>query len=312
MRILFVLFYALYLTNISFATTSKTYTPFSEKEILQEYNALQAPHIPNKSALAIQNFFAKFKIYEPWYIIPVYYSFNKMYSPRLQKIEFKSQISFRLELLDNIICDFCSFSFGYTQRIYLQTYNGIISSPLRDIDLSPQIGFAYKKPIYIKGNSYINWISIYYNHTSNGETNRILADDLRGEIVRSKALDRIVFETNYNNNNFNMRIRTYIIIGVFDGGKTNPDIGKYIGYGDVKFSYKYGKNLFELSANNILNNYFDSSYWKFKGQLELGYSYGITSQYALFVQYILGHGDSLYEYSLPVNRIGIGVRLRDF
>ena len=299
--------------NPSYNLKPKKPALYTKEEVEEEYRSIKPQPVSSSTALATQSFFARFKIHEPWYIFPAYYSFSKPYSYKLQRIDFKAQLSFRLELLDNVMCEFCSFSFDYTQKIYLQSYNDAYSSPLRDTDLSPQLSFIYKRPFNLGGDNYINWISISYRHVSNGETEDILPEDPRG-IVRSKALDRIILEMNYNKKDLNVRLRVWAILnlGIFDGNRTNPDIGKYIGYGDIKISYKYRNNLFELTLNNIINNYFTKEYWNFKGNLELGYSYGMTKNFAIFMQYIVGHGDSLYEYSLPVSRIGLGVRLRDF
>lgn len=293
----------------------------TEDKINNEYEKIKAPPIKSDT-LDRKSFFSFFKIHEPWYVLPAYYSFSKPYDPRLDNTEIKAQISFRFDILDNVICKFCSFNFDYTQRIYLQTYNNNYSSPLRDTDLSPGIHFVYKKPIPIyNGNGgYFNWFSLGYRHTSNGETEEKDSEDIRqpqynNALVRSKALDRIIFETNYKFENLNVRFRAWFNMSViaFDGAKTNGDISRYIGYGDIKASYTYNNDhLFEFYMNNILNNYFTSDYWNWKGQIELGYSYGVSKYYAIYVQYLYGYGDSLYEYSLPVNKIGIGIRLRDF
>lgn len=306
-------------SNIASMKNEQQQTTIKEK-IESEYAHTQAPPI-HSDTLDIRSFFSRFKFYEPWYILPAYYSFSNMYSKDLMNIEIKAQISFSLELLDDVVCKFCAFSFDYTQRIYLQTYNDAQSAPLRDTDLSPAINFVYKKPIPIaNGNGgYFNWFSIGYRHVSNGERENKYDSDPRQEawgnnFVRSKALDRIIAETNYRYKDFNARMRAWMNISAiaYDGAKTNGDIGKYIGYGDIKLSYTYKNNHFELYLNNIFNNYFKKEYWDWKGQMELGYSYGVSKNYAIYVQYLYGYGDSLYEYSLPVNRIGIGVRLRDF
>ncbi len=291
-----------------------------QNKINDEYSKIKEPKITSNT-LFNKSFFSIFKISEPWYVLPTYYSFSKMYDNRIMQTEIKSQISFRFDILNDIICKFCSFSFDYTQRIYLQTYNDKYSSPLRDFDLSPSISFVYKKPIPIFNGDggYFNWFSIGYKHTSNGESEYKNMNDPRqaqynNNFVRSKAFDRLVFETNYRYKDFNARFRTWANMSIiaFDGAKTNGDIGKYSGYGDIKLSYKYKDNLFELYLNNIINNYFTKEYWDWKGHIELGYSYGITKHYAIYIQYLYGYGDSLYEYSLPVNRIGLGLRLRDF
>lgn len=291
-----------------------------EQCINDDYARIQTPPI-HSDTLNIKSFFSRFKFYEPWYVLPAYYSFSKMYSSDLMKTEIKAQISFSLELLNDVVCKFCAFRFDYTQKIYLQTYNDAQSSPLRDTDLSPAINFVYKKPIPIANGDggYFNWFSIGYRHVSNGERENKYETDPRqtawgGNFVRSKALDRIIAETNYKYKDFNARLRAWINISAiaYDGAKTNGDISKYIGYGDIQLSYTYKNNHFELYLNNIFNNYFTREYWNWKGQVELGYSYGVSKHYAIYVQYLYGYGDSLYEYSLPVNRIGIGFRLRDF
>lgn len=291
-----------------------------DQNISDDYARIQTPPFHSKT-LDVRSFFSHFKFYEPWYILPAYYSFSDMYSTDLTRTEIKAQISFRLELLSDVMCKYCAFSFDYTQRIYLQTYNDPQSAPLRDTDLSPTISFIYKKPIPIANGDggYFNWFSIGYRHVSNGERENIYDSDPRqeawgGKFVRSKAFDRVVFETNYKYKDFNARLRAWMNISAiaYDGAKTNGDIGKYMGYGDIKLSYTYKNNHFELYLNNIFNNYFSRDYWDWKGHVELGYSYGVSKHYAIYVQYLYGHGDSLYEYSLPVNRIGVGVRLRDF
>ncbi len=291
-----------------------------EQQINDEYARIQTPPIESKT-LYIKSFFSRFKFHEPWYVLPAYYSFSDMYSPDLMRTEIKAQISFRLELLNDVVCQFCAFSFDYIQRIYLQTYNDAQSAPLRDTDLSPALSFIYKKPIPIAGGKggYFNWFSIAYRHVSNGERENKYDSDPRqvawgGNFVRSKAFDRIIIETNYKYKDFNARLRTWMNISAiaYDGAKTNGDIDKYTGYGDIKLSYTYKNNHFELYLNNIVNNYFTKDYWKWKGHIELGYSYGVSKHYAIYMQYLYGYGDSLYEYSLPVNRLGIGVRLRDF
>ncbi|RDU65740.1 phospholipase [Helicobacter didelphidarum] len=297
-----------------------------DEETQKEYDNIKLPPTASKN-LDKKALPMSFRFYEPWYFMPAYYSFSPMYDDgHLTRVEIKSQVSSRLDLLSDVICQYCTFSFDLTFKIYLQSYNGKESSPLRDFDLSPALSFYYKRPLAIAGGKggYITWLGIGYIHVSNGEKENINEFDIRNNTaqwqekknrVRSKSYDRIFIETNYRYKDFNARLRAWVTppIVAFDGVETNGDIWKYMGYGDLRLSYVYKNNLFELYINNIFNNYFTKDYWtQWKGQVELGYSYGITKQLAIYLQYLYGHGDSLYEYSLPVNRIGIGLRLRDF
>ena len=178
------------------------------------------------------------KFYEPWYVLPAYYSASKTYDDKLTRFEIKAQVSFRVDILDNVMCEYCAFGFGFTNVIYLQTYNPDESSPLRDIDLSPSISFDYKKTRPIKDGEwgYINWLSFGYLHTSNGEREDINPRDPRqsawgGNFVRSKSLDRIFVEVGYSYMDLNIRFRAWIkqALAAFDGDRTNGDIADYIG-----------------------------------------------------------------------------------
>jgi phospholipase A1 len=46
--------------------------------------------------------------------------------------------------------------------------------------------------------------------------------------------------------------------------------------------------------------------------VELGWSYGLTTNLRLYAQYFNGYGESLVDYDHSVNRIGIGVMLNDW
>ncbi len=293
--------------------------------IQQEYDSITSAPPTETKYFNFKELFARLRLFEPFYMLPVAYNFAPMYDDKdLQRVDFKTQVSFRLELFADKICQYCDVSFDYTQRIYFQIYNHAQSAPLRDFDLSPRLSFNYKKPLAIKGGKggYFNWFSFGYLHISNGEKDERNLNDIRqhqapwnNDFIRSKSFDRLFAETNYRYKNFNATLRIWYITALLatDGRRTNGDIQDYYGYGDLKLSYRYKDNLFEFYINNIFNNYFDKNYWThWKGRMELGYSYGITKTFAIYAQYILGYGDSLYEYSVPINRLGIGLRLRDF
>lgn len=290
----------------------------------EEYDAITLPRTKYEK-LDSKALPMSFKFYEPWYYLPAYTSFSPTYDDsRLTRTEMKAQLSSRLEFLNDMICKFCALSFDLNLKLYLQSYNGDESSPLRDFDLSPGLSFIYKRPLEINGGrgGVITWISVGYIHISNGEKEIIEPDIRQGSAqwaiaknaVRSKSLDRAFVEVNYRYKDLNVRLRGwgYPDIVAFDGADTNGDIARYMGYGDVRVSYAYKRNLFELYMNNIFGNYFSSDFWRWKGQLELGYSFALSRQVALYVQYLVGHGDSLYEYSLFTHRLGVGFRLRDW
>lgn len=277
---------------------------------------------PKKPASNIKSRQIQLANNEPVYLLPAYYSFSSPYSNKLQPVEMKFQVSFRVIFLQDRLCQHCEFDFSYTQTQWLQIYNKQDSSPMRDINFNPQINFNYIKPIPFLG-GHITWLRIGYFHLSNGERknyqevgyqdsrNEGLTIDSPNWLTRSKSVDRIFVQGDWQKGNFEASIRLWWQSPkVISDDGDNVDLVDYVGYGDLKLSYKYRRNLFEMLVTNVFNNYFKASYWThFKGRVELGHTFLLTKRIGLYTQYIYGKGDSLYEYNFHVNRLGIGIRL---
>jgi phospholipase A1 len=83
----------------------------------------------------------------------------------------------------------------------------------------------------------------------------------------------------------------------------NPDITRYLGHGDVVGVYRWGQHT--LSA---LGRYNVSSH---KGALQLGWNFPIARRVRGYLQAFSGYGESLIDYNVLQNTIGIGISLAD-
>lgn len=257
----------------------------------------------------------------PIYVLPAYYSFTQPYSTRDIPVEIKFQVSFRVVFLEDVVCKYCSFDFGYTQTHWFQIYNTPDSKPMRDLNFSPSFMFNYTKTLPFLG-GYITSLRAGYLHLSNGERNNNLdvgyADTRNDGLTpdnpnwfnRSKSIDRFIAQLDWQRGRFGFSLRAWVPLGhlLSDVGD-NTTINAYIGFGDIIFSYEYRRHLFELYVNNIFNNYFTHEYWDWKGRFELGYTYRLSKRIGIYLQVVHGFGDSLYEYNYRVTRSGLGMRL---
>ncbi len=258
----------------------------------------------------------------PVYILPAYYSFSSPYSMRDIPMEIKFQVSFRVVYFEHLVCKHCSFDFAYTQTHWFQIYNTQDSRPMRDINFSPSLNFNYERQLPFLG-GYITWLRIGLWHLSNGERkdnldvgladrrNEGLTPDDSRWFSRSKSIDRIVAQIDWQRGRFGLSLRAWVPLSRYllsDLGD-NDNITSYIGFGDIFFSYEYKRHLFELYVNNIFNNYFTKSYWDWKGRLEFGYTYRLSKRVGLYTQVLYGFGDSLYEFNYHITRLGMGLRL---
>lgn len=118
------------------------------------------------------------------------------------------------------------------------------------------------------------------------------------------AANRIVFEALASYKGFGAHIGVWPYIS---GRRDNPDIATYLGYGDLKLSYRHKRHLIELEVKP-----FFSDYRQYRASMRTGYSYAINKFVSMYVQHFYGYGDSLYEYNIISHRLGVGFRATSF
>jgi phospholipase A1 len=208
-------------------------------------------------------------------------------------VEVKFQISFKVLLWDKIFWDKGDLFFGYTQLSFWQLYDKELSSPFRETNYEPEVFFKFDTDFNVFGLTN-RLITIGFNHESNGQ-----GGDL------SRSWNRIFAVFAADRGNFAIALKPWYRIPEDDNDDDNPNIERYMGYGELFGAYRLKGHIFSFMLRNNLrqNN---------RGAVELGWSYPITTNLRLYAQYFNGYGESLVDYDHRVNRIGFGVMLNDW
>lgn len=226
--------------------------------------------------------------YKMNYILPVTYDVNKKNDRK--EFETKFQISFEKPLLHNLFGLDGVLSAAYTQTSWWQTFAH--SSPFRETNYQPEIFLTFPND---NKNSRLKASKISLIHESNGE------DD------KSRSWNRVYAEAYYQFNNLFLVPKVWYRIPEDKADDDNPDIDKYLGYGDLTFIYPYKKHNFEVKLRNNLR--FNKNN---KGAIEINWSFPLPSSIATFgnygfVQIFSGYGESLIDYDKEIHKIGLGI-----
>ncbi len=234
--------------------------------------------------------FGLYPYYQNYFIPFIYDSVAKK---DRKSAEAKFQISLMKPLLSNFLNLNETLFFGYTQKSFWQIYAP--SAPFRETNYEPEIFVFFP----LKKNSLLlNAFRIGINHQSNGQKgefsrswNRIYAQGIfhiKKTFVYLKAWYRIPERDKKSPND--------------SGGDDNPDIEKYLGYGEIRCSYPFGKNIINITFRNNLRSKNN------KGTIKIDWSFPIKYFKNTFgyLQFFNGYGESLIDYNKNVNKIGIG------
>lgn len=239
--------------------------------------------------------------YKPTYIMPFYYTgspYNSIYenntpdNETINKAEVKYQLSFKVPIWSNIFCSHTSLFFAYTQLSYWQLYNN--SAFFRETDYEPEFFFANEINHRLYKNWDLNFINLGFVHQSNG---------FGGDMERT--WNRIYLNAITSVGDWMINIKPWYII--HDGGmeEHNPDIGDYLGYGEVLVGYKYHHQVFTIQVRNLIEN-------SKRATAELSWSFPLTKHLNGYVQFFTGYGQSLIEYDHHTNSAGIGIALSNW
>ena len=128
-------------------------------------------------------------------------------------------------------------------------------------------------------------------HESNGR-----ADPL------SRSWNRIYAFFGLERGNFSLALKPWYRIPENSEDDDNPNIEKYVGYGEVYTFYRWREHLFSGMFRNNLRS--DN-----KGAIQVDWSFPLRGKLKGYVQYYNGYGETLVDYDHAVNRIGVGVMM---
>lgn len=239
------------------------------------------------------------------YILPLAYNFSPNPEPynytdgSIQNTEVKFQISFKVPLWNGIYKDIGDLYFAYTNLSLWQAYNSDISSPFRETNHEPELFVVFDTDRYFPGIK-STYIILGISHQSNGRSGS-----------RSRSWNRVYANFLFSKKDILFSIKPWYRLPESEKeypgdptGDDNPDIHKYMGYGEFNALYRWENHVFSVMLRNNLRA--DGN----KGAVQLDWSLPLPfTKLRGYVQYFNGYGESLIDYNHSTNRIGIGIEL---
>ncbi|WP_455202302.1 phospholipase A [Kaarinaea lacus] len=211
-----------------------------------------------------------------------------------QKVEVKFQLSFKVPLAKKFITDSGSLWFAYTQLAFWQLYNTDLSSPFRETNHEPELIWAHNANYEIFGLK-TTLITVSLNHQSNGRSEPL-----------SRSWNRIIANFLFEKDHYVFSIKPWYILPETKTDGDNPDINDYMGYGELGALVKYQNHQGTVMLRNIIG--IDEG----RTTIELNYTFSFSKRIKGIAQYFYGYGESLIDYNVLSNRIGIGILLTDW
>ena len=263
--------------------------------------------------------------YRPCFFLPLAYNSSPNEDSNLdidpkakaQYNEAKFQLSFKFKIWRDIvrsaaIKDIIEKNTGirgvdvwiaYTQQSFWQLYNSAFSAPFRDTNYEPELLFNFRvqrEIPYLMGTK-LQFINVGFDHQSNGRS-----------VPLSRSWNRIVANVGLEKDNFGLLLKTWYRLPEDEINDDNPDLSRYMGYGELWGTLYWKNQRFAVMLRNNLRS--DNL-----GAIQLDWSMPLSSinehlakKISLYVQYFNGYGESLLDYNTSVNRISAGFMLADW
>ena len=243
----------------------------------------------------------------PMYVMPLWYNATPNYdinSPTqdnvraskdyLQHLDSKLQISMKTKLAQDVFDTNADVWLGYTQQSYWQVYNGKNSRPFRSSDYQPEIFLTQPIKGNLPGNGSLRLLGAGLVHESNGQSDPL-----------SRSWNRIYAMAGTEWGKLTVIPRLWLIANENSKDSDNPDIGDYMGYGDVRWLYP----LNDQSTVGGVMRYNPSTN---KGAIQVDYAYPLKGGMKAILQVFHGYGENIQDYNHKSTNIGIGFMFNDF
>jgi len=210
--------------------------------------------------------------------------------------ELKIQVSVKVPVFSGavhkVFGDDSSMWFAYTQTSWWQIE--LESAPFRESNYEPEAFLDFPLPFHALGFDGER-MRFGFSHQSNGQDGTLSRswNRFRGEFEISRA-DLVI------------HARLWQRMGEHPATDDNPNIGDYLGWGDLALSWKPSGQQFGLKINNAFGSESHRGVefnWVFRR--------GVEGEPAWMLQYYHGYGESLIDYDEKVTRFGIGLMIGD-
>jgi phospholipase A1 len=224
----------------------------------------------------------------------------------LDSEDVKFQLSLKSEMLNNIplIRDLpyvtSSRLWGaYTQQSYWQIFNAEASRPLRENNYEPELVLSLGIDNEVDGvkKEYIpRMLNLGVVHQSNGRDNPL-----------SRSWNRIYLEGGFElTDRLSLLVRPWWRIPEDKENDDNPDIEKYMGYGDMTLRWETENR--DTAVSLLLRNNLRSDNKGF-AQIDLQRRVFNNPYLKLHLLASTGYGDTLLNYNRSQNILGLGISL---
>jgi phospholipase A1 len=244
--------------------------------------------------------------HQPNFILPFSYSVSPnsdalgLAPDDLDRMEIMFQVSLKTKMAQNFAKTGGDLYAAYTNRSWWQAFNSERSSPFRETNHEPELFLLFDTDFDTLGMR-TSTIILGVSHQSNGQG---------GELSRS--WNRIYLNLFMEKGDLVISLKPWYRIPeekkkyVGDpSGDDNPDIGKYMGHGELGFLFSHGRHTLTLL---IRNNFREDN----KGAVGIGWSYPLSSKIKGYLRVFDGFGESLIDYDHRTTRIGLGFLLADW
>lgn len=243
--------------------------------------------------------------HNPMYLMPVWYNSSPNYAPSSptrgvalqerfsdqKRIETKMQVSFKSKIAEDLFKSRADLWFGYTQKSDWQIYNqGRRSAPFRNTDYEPEIFITQPVKSQLPWGGRLRMLGVGFAHQSNGQSR-----------PESRSWNKVYAMAGMEWGRLTVIPRVWMRL--FDSSgedNDNPDLTKYLGYGDVKLQYRLNdKHNFSTTLRyNPKSGY---------GAAEAAYTFPIKGKLQGVVRGFHGYGESLIDYNHKQSGIGFGL-----
>lgn len=212
----------------------------------------------------------------------------------LDNEEMKFQISIKGHMLGE---NRHTLWFGYTQLSFYQIYDTAHSNPFRESNYEPELVYSFRPEHPVpQGAMQASMLNVGFVHQSNGQT-----------LPRSRSWNRLYLQVGLekdlgDNGKLALLPRWWKRLGGGGIDDDNPDIARYLGYGDLEARYYNGKLVLSALAR------------RHSLQVDLAFEapqlLGIQLRNSnLHLQLFDGYGESLIDYNQRHRTIGFGISL---
>lgn len=224
----------------------------------------------------------------------------------LDKQDLKFQFSLKTELANNIplirnlpYVTSSRIWAAYTQQSYWQVFNRVDSRPFRENNYEPELILSLGLDNTVNGEKkrYIpRMLNLGVVHQSNGRNNPL-----------SRSWNRIYLQGGWElSPQLTLMLRPWWRVPEERGRDDNPDIEKYLGYGDM--SLRWEDSTRKTAATMLLRNNLKNEN---KGFVQLDVQRQVFTDRNINLHFMLssGYGETLLDYNHSQNVIGFGVSL---